>query len=155
MTSIRYPLVATLCWLAACDELPAHDDPREVTGYQEAGDCGGLSVRCDERTIAQCGDGCVVQSGCHSTYRDRCASHQTADACEGDDACSYTTSSRRCSALRGISCYSNASQTGCLEDAEFLDCAWGTTCAGDATSCYELEEATGCRANIGCEWTPE
>ena len=149
MTAPELLSIACLFVLAACGELPATDDPRMTEEFVERGICRGGFVICDDRTVAQCENGCTIAVGCYSTVRDSCAAH-TSEECWADGACRKTWGT--CIPADDI-CESRDTSTSCLLVAE---CTWGEICQGKITgSCVELEDRSTCVTSLGCTWVIE
>jgi hypothetical protein len=157
LTALRAGLLISIWLFAACDELPAYDDPRGRPEYREAkpppsGKCSGSYVRCKNRRPQECeGGGCYVEDACHLRQRDRCLSHDTPDSCDRDSVCWWVANV--CEVRGGSGCTSS-SEYACLS-AEYSDCAWGPSCAGYATFCSSHKEQEECEANLGCAWTED
>lgn len=137
--------------LAACDELPAYDDPRDVPGttVTPTGDCTGAAVWCEDRPIDACaGGGCEVVMGCQHASRQRCISYDDPDACDSDPDCFWIVDSCE---ERSTSCTYNGSQTACSQDP--ADCVWAPACDGLRDACFEATTPEECAANLGCEWS--
>src|SRR5690606_36056269 len=140
-----------------CPELVSVDDPRTIedppgdASAQEQGSCTGTSLLCVERSRAQCNSGCTLAPACRSLVHERCAEHRSATTCDADTSCRWSADA--CTADLGSTCDLHESEAACIGAS--ATCVWGPACAGERMSCFEIETAAACTANVGCRWIVE
>jgi hypothetical protein len=147
-------MVLAACLVFGCDEISSRDDPRQRASFVDAdpsGSCTGEVVSCRERTLDACnGYGCAVQEACHPEEVHRCLSHDE-DACRVDADCLWSSRDGRCRTYSFSPCWDEPTEAECLE-FDFLDCAWGDVCEGNALACRLIEDREVCKVQPGCEW---
>ena len=139
--------------LAGCDEISAHDDPRDWGGDDDgvstpSGSCSGVPIRCQFRIQSQCGGGCEVVVGCQLVSNQRCLSYDEPAGCEADADCFWIVD--HCEPM-STGCSYHDSEGACLAD-DLDSCRWGPECTGYADFCNDAETEAACVANVGCEW---
>lgn len=131
-------------------------------------ECLGTPVRCENREIAQCTQGCRVFSGCVGdtvtceSLTDRptlCV--QTGDcryvgSCRGRDGCEnvdYETCGETPGCEQVARCSGGTISCASLEESQcelHPQCRLGQECRGDADACDELVSSSECSAVPGC-----
>lgn len=138
-----------LIGLMSCDDIPAHDDPRDSLDPEADGRCTGLATQCDDRPASRCGGTCRVTTGCVTDALAVCTAITVANTCDTNTACRWRDG--RCE-TQVNTCYINESEVACRQSPS--NCSWGNACTGEFISCFLLEVRSSCVAS-GCVWEPE